>query len=85
MPPGIQPVGVEAQFLGNHFSGLAAGKPVLDGFTFERFVEFTAGVGGCLGHGLDGSLITQSSVRQFETALHYQKRSESERKEMLRP
>ena len=59
----------EAQFLGNHFRGFAARKPVLDGFTFERFIESTAGLGGCLGHGLDGSLFTQSSVRQFEAAL----------------
>jgi hypothetical protein len=39
--PSIDPVGLEAQLLSDHFSGLAALKPVLDRFAFERFVEFT--------------------------------------------
>src|ERR1035441_1288641 len=64
--PGIQPVGADPQLFGDHFRGLAAGQPVIHGFAFERFIEFTAGLNGCLCHGLVGSLSTQSSVRQFE-------------------
>src|ERR1035441_4391761 len=64
--PGIQPVGADPQLFGDHFRGLAAGQPVINGFAFERFIEFTAGLNGCLCHGLVGSLSTQSSVRQFE-------------------
>ena len=36
-------VRMQAQFLGNHGSGLGTGEPVLDGFTLERFIEFTTG------------------------------------------
>ena len=64
--PGIQPVGADPQLLGDHFRGLAAGLPVVNGFALERFIEFTAGLNGCLCHWLLGSLSTQSSVRQFE-------------------
>src|ERR1035441_8941812 len=64
--PGIQPVGADPQLFGDHFRGLAAGQPLINGFAFERFIEFTAGLNGCLCHGLVGSLSTQSSVRQFE-------------------
>src|ERR1022692_4434455 len=67
--PGIQPVGADPQLLGDHFRGLAAGQPVVNGFAFERFIEFTTGLDGCLCHGLVGSLSTQFSVRQFEAAL----------------
>jgi hypothetical protein len=66
--PGIKPVGIDPQFLRNHFSGLAAIAPVLDRFTFEGFVEFTVGFDRCLVHGLAGSLFTQSSVRQFDSS-----------------
>ena len=68
MLPSIEPVGIESQFLGDHFSGLTALKPVQDRFTFERFVEFAADFDKCLVHGLEGSLFTQFSVRQFEAA-----------------
>src|ERR1017187_3850317 len=64
--PSIEPVAVDSQLLGDHFSGLATGKPVVNGFTFERFIEFTANFDCCLVHGLVGSLFTQFSVRQFE-------------------
>src|SRR5208282_1451342 len=66
LPPSIKPVGPQAQFLGNHGNGLAATKPVLDGFAFERFVEYTAGFDSVCVHGLVGSLFTQFPVRQFE-------------------
>src|ERR1039458_10307219 len=62
----LQAVGADPQLFGDHFRGLAAGQPVINGFAFERFIEFTAGLNGCLCHGLVGSLSTQSSVRQFE-------------------
>ena len=67
--PGIQPVGADPQPLGDHFRGLAAGQPVVNGFAFERFIEFTTDLDGWLCHGLVGSLSTQFSVRQFEAAL----------------
>src|ERR1035441_10244589 len=70
--PGIQPVGADPQLFGDHFRGLAAGQPVINGFAFERFIEFTAGLNGCLCHGLVGSLSTQSSVRQFEATRFHQ-------------
>ena len=66
MLPSVEPVGIESQFLGDHFSGLTALKPVQDRFTFECFVEFAADFDRCLVHGLDDSLFTQFSVRQFE-------------------
>src|SRR2546426_3992498 len=66
MLPGVEPVGSQSQLLGNHRRGLAAGEPVLDGFTFEGFIEFTTGLDGYLCHGLVRLLFTQSSVRQFE-------------------
>ena len=68
MLPGIEPVAVDPQLLGDHCRRLAAGQPVVNGFAFERFIEFTAGLDGWLCHGLVGSLFTQSSVRQSEAA-----------------
>ncbi|HKW29136.1 MAG TPA: hypothetical protein VJT54_07365, partial [Verrucomicrobiae bacterium] len=40
-------------------------EPVLDGFAFKRFIEFTADFYGDCVHGLMGSLFTQFSVRQI--------------------
>jgi hypothetical protein len=40
--------------------------PVFQRGALEGFIEFTADFDGCLIHGLDGSLFTQFSVRQFE-------------------
>src|SRR5580700_7688115 len=64
--PRIEPVGFESQFLGDHFSRLAALQPVQDRFTFKRFIEFAADFDWCLVHGLVLSLFTQFSVRQYE-------------------
>ena len=66
--PSIESVGLNPQFLGGHMSRLAAPKPVLDGFMFEGFIEFTADFDRGLVHGWYGSLFTLSSVRQFEAA-----------------
>lgn len=52
MLPSIEAVGLEAQFLGDDLGGLAALEPVLDGFTFECFIELTADFDRCLFHGL---------------------------------
>jgi len=40
----------------------------LERFALESCIEFTADFNRCLVHGLDGSLFTQFSVRQFEAA-----------------
>src|SRR3569623_3074355 len=64
--PGIEQVGLKAQFLGDHLRGLAAGEPVLDRFAFERFIKFTTDFDRCLFHGLELSLFAQFPVRQFE-------------------
>src|SRR2546421_12168479 len=66
LSPGVEQVRVDAQFLSNHFSGLAAVEPVLDRLAFEGFVEFPALSDRCLFHWFDHSLFTQFSVRQFE-------------------
>ena len=68
MFPGIKPVGFEAEFPGDHSGRLATGEPILQRFALEGFSEFTADLNRCLVHGLDGSLFTQFSVRQFEAA-----------------
>jgi hypothetical protein len=39
---GIEPVGQQAQFPGDHWSGQTAVEPVPNGFAFEGFIEFTA-------------------------------------------
>ena len=64
--PGIEQVGLKAQFLGDHLRGLAAGKPVLNRLAFERFIEFTTDFDRCLFHGLELSLFAQFPVSQFE-------------------
>ena len=46
----IKEVGVDAQLLPNHRSGLAAVEPVQDRFAFEGFVEFPALSDRCLFH-----------------------------------
>ena len=62
---------MEAQFLGDHFCGLAALEPVLNRFSFERLVEFTARLDRCLFHELDQSLFAQFPVRQFEATSNH--------------
>src|SRR3954464_4464389 len=64
--PVIEQVGAQSQFVGNNCGGLAALQPILDGFAFKCFVEFTARFDRRFFHGLDGSLFAQFPVRQFE-------------------
>src|SRR5436189_4758917 len=66
LSPRIKEVGVDAQLLPNHRSGLAAVEPVQDRFAFEGFVEFPALSDRCLFHWFGLSLFTQFSVHQFE-------------------
>src|SRR5688572_4949655 len=66
LPPGIELISIDAQFLGDGLSGLAAGQPMIERFTSERVIEFTARFGRCLVHGLASSLFAQFPVRQFE-------------------
>jgi hypothetical protein len=40
LSPGVKEVGIDAQFLAHHRSGLAAMEPVQDRFAFKGFVEF---------------------------------------------
>jgi len=40
LPPGIQQVGIDAQLLPNHLSGLPAVQPVRDRFAFEVSSNF---------------------------------------------
>src|SRR5580700_6822994 len=62
--PSIEPVGLEAQFLGDDLSGLAALEPVLDRFTFECFIKLTTDFDRCLLHVLH-HCFTRFSVRQI--------------------
>src|SRR6266699_1585695 len=66
LPPGIKQIGVDAQLLTNHRSGLAALQPVGDRFAFKGLIEFPPFSDRCLFHGFCLSLFTQFSVRQFE-------------------
>jgi len=66
-PPRVKQVGVDAQLAGNHISGLAAGKPVLHGFSFEGLSELAVSpFCGCFIHGLGSSLFAHFPVRQFD-------------------
>jgi hypothetical protein len=68
--PGIKQAALKAQFLCDYLGGFAARQPVLDGFTLEGFIEFTADFNKGLFHGLDVSLSAHSPVRQFEAVLN---------------
>jgi len=50
----------------------------LERFALESCIEFTADFNRCLVHGLDGSLFTQFSVRQFEAASNDECRMQNE-------
>jgi hypothetical protein len=64
--PIVEQIGVaDAEFFGDLGSWLPAGQPVVDGFSLEVVIKFTA----CLVHGFD-SFFGQFPVRQFEATLN---------------
>ena len=75
LPPGIEPLDLQPQLLGDDRSSLAAGNPIVHCFALEGFIELSTINGRCFIDGLDHTRFAPFSVHHFEATSDTQRES----------